>query len=261
MGPALAACSSLYPKQQIPASPQAGEAQVSDSQAVSAPSEAMGEGTSQLMASASATPGSQSESSGEGQASRGRRHKVDAPYRVGGKLYVPAAAAHYDEVGIASWYGGEFNGRSTADGERFNMFTASAAHTTLPLPSIVEVTNLENHRSIRVRINDRGPFKPGRIIDLSRDAAKQLGYLDKGLARVRVRYVGPAGLGDSLEPSPEPALRPLVVARTRTAEPDGLRLVSASRRLRRSAAAHPIWTAEATARLELIMANNSTPNG
>jgi len=80
------------------------------------------------------------------------------------------------------------------------MYSASAAHTTLPLPSIVEVTNLENGRSIRVRLNDRGPFKSGRIIDLSRGAADSLGYLAKGTAKVRVRYVGPARLDGSLEP-------------------------------------------------------------
>jgi rare lipoprotein A (peptidoglycan hydrolase) len=145
---------------------------------------------------------------------------IGAPYRVAGVWYRPAEQPGYDEVGVASWYGSEFHGRPTADGERFDMYATSAAHTTLPLPSIVEVTNLENGRSIRVRLNDRGPFKPGRIIDLSRSAAQQLGYLDKGLARVRVRYVGPAGQGDSLTP--------LYVARASRPEGGTLQLAAAS---------------------------------
>jgi rare lipoprotein A len=133
-------------------------------------------------------------------AADGGRYKLGAPYQAGGLWYVPAEQPTYDEVGVASWYGDDFNGQATANGERFDMYGASAAHATLPMPSIVEVTNLENGRTIKVRLNDRGPFKTGRIIDLSRGAAEQLGYMQKGTAKVRVRYIGPAKLDGSLEP-------------------------------------------------------------
>jgi rare lipoprotein A len=119
-------------------------------------------------------------------------HGTMKPYQVRGKWYVPRDDPHYDEVGIASWYGPQHQGRPTADGEIFDMRRPSAAHKTLPLPSIVEVRNLENGRKIRVRVNDRGPFADGRIIDLSREAADQLGFLQKGTAKVRVRYIGRA---------------------------------------------------------------------
>lgn len=124
----------------------------------------------------------------------GSRYKLGAPYQAGGVWYVPAEQPNYDEVGIASWYGDEFNGKPTANGEIFDMNGVSAAHATLPMPSIVEVTNLENGKSIQVRLNDRGPFHPGRIIDLSRGAAQQLGFFNKGTAQVRVRFVSAAPL-------------------------------------------------------------------
>jgi rare lipoprotein A len=120
--------------------------------------------------------------------------KVGKPYQVGGIWYVPREQPGYDEVGVASWYGDQFHLKATANGELFDMNTISAAHTTLPLPSIVEVTNLENGRRIQVRVNDRGPFVGNRIIDLSREAARELGYERQGVAKVRVRYVGPAPL-------------------------------------------------------------------
>ena len=119
---------------------------------------------------------------------------TDQPYQVGGIWYVPHDQPHYDETGIASWYGDAFNMKATADGEIFDMNQVSAAHTTLPLPSMVEVTNLDNGRKLVVRVNDRGPFVGGRVIDLSRAAAQELGYDRAGLAHVRVRYVGPAPL-------------------------------------------------------------------
>ena len=122
------------------------------------------------------------------------RAKTGDPYQVGGIWYVPREQPRYDEVGVASWYGEAFNMKATANGEIFDMTGVSAAHTTLPLPSIVEVTNLENGRKLNIRVNDRGPFYGGRIIDLSREAASQLGYQTKGTAKVRVRYVGPAPL-------------------------------------------------------------------
>ncbi|WP_287103456.1 septal ring lytic transglycosylase RlpA family protein, partial [Brevundimonas sp.] len=92
------------------------------------------------------------------------------PYQVRGRWYTPKEQPDYDEVGLASWYGDAFNGRPTSTGERFDMRQLTAAHKTLPLPGLVEVTNLENGRRIVVRVNDRGPFVDGRIIDLSRGA-------------------------------------------------------------------------------------------
>jgi rare lipoprotein A len=121
-------------------------------------------------------------------------YKTGEPYQVGGIWYVPHEQPDYDQTGIASWYGEAFHLKATADGEVFDMNAVSGAHTTLPLPSLVEVTNLENGRKLTVRVNDRGPFIGGRIIDLSYAAAQQLGYAEKGLAKVRVRYVGPAPL-------------------------------------------------------------------
>lgn len=113
------------------------------------------------------------------------------PYQVAGKWYTPKVDPDYDEKGIASWYGDQFHNRNTANGEVFDMDLITAAHKTLPLPSIVEVTDLDTGRKIRVRVNDRGPFVDGRIIDLSKGAAKKLGTYQKGVARVRVRYIGP----------------------------------------------------------------------
>jgi rare lipoprotein A len=121
-------------------------------------------------------------------------YKVGQPYQVAGIWYVPKQQPNYDEIGIASWYGDAFHMKATANGEVFDMNQLSAAHTTLPLPSIVEVTNLDNGKKLRVRVNDRGPFVDNRIIDLSRAAAQELGYDRKGLARVRVKYIGPAPL-------------------------------------------------------------------
>lgn len=117
-----------------------------------------------------------------------------APYQVGGIWYVPREQPDYDQTGVASWYGEQFNLKATANGEVFDLNQFSAAHTTLPLPSLVEVTNLDNGRKLVVRVNDRGPFVGGRIIDLSQAAARELGYERAGVAHVRVRYVGPAPL-------------------------------------------------------------------
>jgi rare lipoprotein A len=113
------------------------------------------------------------------------------PYQINGVWYTPKADPDYDEKGIASWYGEQFHNRNTANGEVFDMELITAAHKTLPLPSIVEVTDLETGKKLRVRVNDRGPFVSGRIIDLSKGAAQKLGIYRKGVARVRVRYIGP----------------------------------------------------------------------
>ncbi|WP_419317162.1 septal ring lytic transglycosylase RlpA family protein [Caulobacter sp. ErkDOM-E] len=117
---------------------------------------------------------------------------TEKPYQIKGIWYYPQADPDYDVKGIGSWYGEQFHNRRTANGEIFDMDAVSAAHKTLPLPSLVEVTNLDNGRRMVLRVNDRGPFVGDRVIDLSRAAADQLGYRRQGVARVRVRYVGPA---------------------------------------------------------------------
>ena len=104
------------------------------------------------------------------------KYKIGNPYQVDGVWYVPAEQPNYDEVGMASWYGDDFHSKLTANGEMFDMNAFSAAHKTLPMPSIVEVTNLENGQKMQVRVNDRGPFVGDRIIDLSRAAANALGF-------------------------------------------------------------------------------------
>lgn len=114
------------------------------------------------------------------------------PYTIRGRTYRPAEQPDYDERGIASWYGQYHHGRSTSSGERFDMNALTAAHKTLPLPSMVEVTNTANGRRVLLRVNDRGPFANGRIIDLSRGAADALGLLERGVGEVRVRYAGRA---------------------------------------------------------------------
>lgn len=121
-------------------------------------------------------------------------YRVGQPYQVGGNWYYPREQPDYDETGIASWYGPGFYGNLTADGEMFTSQDLTAAHKTLPLPVNVRVTNLENGRSLVVRVNDRGPFAAGRIIDLSERAAKLLGVYEKGTAKVRVQYVARADL-------------------------------------------------------------------
>ena len=123
----------------------------------------------------------------------GRPRAFNRPYQVRGRWYTPADQPGYDKVGLASWYSYESPSRTTADGERFDIRVPTAAHTTLPIPSWLEVTDLDNGRSLKVRLNDRGPFVSGRILDVSRGAAEQLGFLQRGTARVRVRYLGPAG--------------------------------------------------------------------
>ena len=134
-----------------------------------------------LMLAGCATPGH--------HASSGQPARKGDPYQVGGEWYHPLATAQgYREVGKASWYGRKFHGRKTASGEVYNMHLPTAAHRTLPLPTIARVTNLENGRTARIRINDRGPFVDTheRLIDLSYGAAKRLGMADTGVARVKI---------------------------------------------------------------------------
>jgi rare lipoprotein A len=124
----------------------------------------------------------------------GGRYQVGKPYTVRGKTYVPQHDPSYRDSGTASWYGSDFHGRRTANGEIFSANAITAAHPTLPLPSYVRVTNQTNGRSLIVRVNDRGPYMPGRIIDLSHRAASMLGYVNNGSTSVSVEYVGEAPL-------------------------------------------------------------------
>ena len=117
-------------------------------------------------------------------------YKVGNPYKIYGKWYYPAVDYNYEEIGIASWYGPGFHGKKTANGEIFNQNKISAAHRTLPMPSIVKVTNLDNGLILdKVRVNDRGPFAGNRIIDLSKKAAEELGFVNIGTARVKVEIL------------------------------------------------------------------------
>ncbi|HBC52657.1 MAG TPA: hypothetical protein DCZ06_00190, partial [Alphaproteobacteria bacterium] len=124
---------------------------------------------------------------------QGGVYKVGNPYKVAGVWYYPKEEPGYDETGIASWYGKKFHGKYTANGEVYNMDALTAAHKTLPMPVKVRVTNLENGRSLVLRVNDRGPFVHGRVIDVSRRAAELLGFKQQGIARVRVQLIEPGG--------------------------------------------------------------------
>jgi len=124
---------------------------------------------------------------------QGVKRKIGNPYKVAGRWYYPKEEAAYDEVGMASWYGKDFHGKKTANGEYFNMNALTAAHKTLPLPTFVKVTNLSNGRSIVLRVNDRGPFVNDRLIDLSRRGAQLLGFQKQGVTRVRVQAVDANG--------------------------------------------------------------------
>lgn len=131
-------------------------------------------------------------------------YKLGQPYQINGKWYYPEYDPHYVKVGVASWYGADFQGLPTANGEVFDKDEISAAHPTLPLPSIVRVTNLENGRSMDIRVNDRGPFVDDRLIDLSQAAARKLGFENRGLANVRVQFIALAD--DARGTPPEPSV-------------------------------------------------------
>ncbi|RIK97641.1 MAG: septal ring lytic transglycosylase RlpA family lipoprotein [Proteobacteria bacterium] len=154
----------------------------------------------------------------------GGTYRVGKPYVVGGRMYVPKEDRNYRAEGIASWYGDAFHGRLTANGEVFDMASLSAAHPTMPLPSYARVTNLRNGRSLVVRVNDRGPYHGNRVIDVSNRAAKLLDFTSRGVAQVRVEYVGPAPLEGSDdrqlmatlrtgEPAPSPSAVRVAAAR------------------------------------------------
>lgn len=130
----------------------------------------------------------------EGTSHSGRGYKVGIPYQIGDTWYYPQEQPDYDETGVASWYGPTFYGKPTANGEIYDGEGLTAAHRTLPMPVKVRVTNLENGKSLVLRVNDRGPFAQGRIIDVSKHAAELLGFYARGTARVRVTYLGRADI-------------------------------------------------------------------
>src|SRR5579864_6001712 len=127
----------------------------------------------------------------------GGTYRVGKPYMVAGQLYVPEENVNYRQEGLASWYGDDFHGRLTANGEVFDMEGLSAAHPTLPMPCYARVTNLSNGKSLIVRVNDRGPYHGDRLIDVSNKAAELLDFKSVGVARVRVEYVARAPLDGS----------------------------------------------------------------
>ncbi len=121
-------------------------------------------------------------------------YKIGKPYKIAGRWYTPTEDPNYDRQGRGSWYGTDFHGRKTANGEIFDMNALTAAHPTLPLPSYVYVTNLANNRTVLVRVNDRGPYAHDRIIDMSRASARALGFENQGITQVRVKFAGRAPL-------------------------------------------------------------------
>ena len=151
-------------------------------------------------------------------------YRVGKPYTVAGQVYVPEEDTHYRAEGLASWYGDDFHGRLTANGEVFDMASLTAAHPTLPMPCYARVTNLSNGKSLIVRVNDRGPYHGNRVMDVSSRAADLLEFKGNGVARVRVEYVGRAPLEGSDDrqliatlrtgvPAPSPSLVRVASAR------------------------------------------------
>jgi rare lipoprotein A len=153
----------------------------------------------------------------------GGTYRVGKPYTVAGRVYVPEEDPNYREDGMASWYGDDFHGRLTANGEVFDMSSLTAAHPTLPIPSYARVTNLRNGKSLIVRVNDRGPYHGNRLIDVSNKAAELLEFKSNGVARVRVEYVGRAPLEGSDDRQLMATLRTGVPAPT----PSTVRIASA----------------------------------
>ena len=131
----------------------------------------------------------------------GGTYRVGKPYTVAGRVYVPEDDPNYRAEGMASWYGDDFHGRLTANGEVFDMTSLTAAHPTLPIPSYARVTNLSNGKSLIVRVNDRGPYHGNRLIDVSNKAAELLDFKGNGVARVRVEYVAPGAARRFRRPS------------------------------------------------------------
>ena len=168
----------------------------------------------------------------------GGTYRIGKPYLVAGKMYVPEEDANYRAEGLASWYGDDFHGRLTANGEVFDMGSLTAAHPTLPMPCYARVTNLSNGKSLIVRVNDRGPYHGNRLIDVSNKAAELLEFKGNGVAKVRVEYVGRAPLEGSDDrqlmatlrtgiPAPTPSM-----VRVASARPFVPELSSSSRTIR-----------------------------
>ena len=134
---------------------------------------------------------------GEDVPKGGGQNLVGKPYTIAGHTYYPADRPNYSAVGMASWYGADFHGRKTANGEIFDKASVTAAHPTMPLPSYARVTNLRNGASIVVRVNDRGPYHGGRVMDVSEKVAGALDFKGQGTAKVKVEYLARAGLGGS----------------------------------------------------------------
>lgn len=180
-------------------------------------------------------PSTQVYSVGEKIPQGGGHYKVGNPYTIAGVRYYPKLDPNYDRRGVASWYGTDFHGRKTANGEIYDMNRFSAAHRTMPLPSYAKVTNLQNGRSVTVRVNDRGPYAHDREIDMSRRAAIALGFKRQGTTPVRVKYLGPAPLdGDGNR---------LVVANRHLGEHDPQYVAEAAQKPRRRLyrrRAHPV---------------------
>src|SRR6202045_1912316 len=155
----------------------------------------------------------------------GGTYRIGKPYTVAGRIYVPEEDTNYRQEGMASWYGDDFHGRLTANGEVFDMESLTAAHPTLPMPCYARVTNLSNGKSLIVRVNDRGPYHGNRLIDVSNKAAELLEFKGNGVAKVRVEYVGRAPLEGSDDrqliatlrtgvPAPSPSLVRVASARS-----------------------------------------------
>ena len=166
----------------------------------------------------------------------GGTYRVGKPYSVAGRMYVPEENLAYREEGMASWYGNDFHGRLTANGEVFDMASLTAAHPTLPMPSYARVTNLSNGKSLIVRVNDRGPYHGNRLIDVSNKAAELLDFKSNGVARVRVEYVARAPLEGSDdrqlmatlrtgEPAPSPSAVRVASARSFVPDIPGPRVI------------------------------------
>src|SRR5437773_74428 len=166
----------------------------------------------------------------------GGTYRVGKPYTVAGRVYVPEEDPNYRAEGMASWYGDDFHGRLTANGEVFDMTSLTAAHPTLPIPSYARVTNMRNGKSLIVRVNDRGPYHDNRLIDVSNKAAELLEFKSNGVARVRVEYVGRAPLEGSDDRQLVATLRTGVPAPT----PSSVRVASARPFVPEIASAGPI---------------------
>jgi rare lipoprotein A len=192
-------------------------------------------------------------------------YKLGQPYQIAGRWYYPEFDPNYDKVGLASWYGRQFHGHATANGEIFDRHELTAAHPTLPLPSIVRVTNLANRRQVELRVNDRGPFVGDRLIDLSQEAARELGFERQGIARVRIQFVGLADAkGEPPQPlrhdAPPPAPATTLVAKASLPSLSGALIASAEAAtcaghfIQIGAFSEPARAARAAARLQGVMA-------